>query len=54
MTLTCHTAAASGLVFDQMAAEYDEVFTRSMIGRAQRDAVWNVLTQYISERRPHP
>jgi ubiquinone/menaquinone biosynthesis C-methylase UbiE len=28
-----------------MAREYDDVFTNSMIGRAQRDAVWNVLTQ---------
>jgi ubiquinone/menaquinone biosynthesis C-methylase UbiE len=28
-----------------MAREYDEVFTKSMIGRAQRDAVWTVLTQ---------
>jgi ubiquinone/menaquinone biosynthesis C-methylase UbiE len=35
----------AALVFDQMAREYDDVFTRSMIGRAQRDAVWSVLTQ---------
>jgi ubiquinone/menaquinone biosynthesis C-methylase UbiE len=35
----------AALVFDQMAGEYDDVFTRSMIGRAQRDAVWSVLTQ---------
>jgi ubiquinone/menaquinone biosynthesis C-methylase UbiE len=35
----------AALVFDQMAKEYDDVFTRSMIGRAQRDAVWNVLMQ---------
>jgi ubiquinone/menaquinone biosynthesis C-methylase UbiE len=35
----------SALVFDQMAREYDDVFTKSMIGRAQRDAVWSVLTQ---------
>ncbi len=34
----------AALVFDRMAKEYDEVFTRSMIGRAQRDAVWNVIT----------
>jgi ubiquinone/menaquinone biosynthesis C-methylase UbiE len=33
----------AALVFDQMAEEYDDVFTRSMIGRAQRDAVWNIL-----------
>jgi len=31
-------------VFDQMAREYDDVFTNSSIGRAQRDAVWSVLT----------
>jgi ubiquinone/menaquinone biosynthesis C-methylase UbiE len=37
-----HPPAA--LVFDQMATEYDEIFTNSMIGRAQRDAVWSVLT----------
>jgi ubiquinone/menaquinone biosynthesis C-methylase UbiE len=35
----------AALVFDQMAQEYDDVFTNSMIGRAQRDAVWSVLTQ---------
>lgn len=35
----------AALVFDQMAKEYDNVFTRSMIGRAQRDAVWRVLMQ---------
>jgi ubiquinone/menaquinone biosynthesis C-methylase UbiE len=35
----------AALVFDQMAREYDDVFTNSMIGRAQRDAVWNALTK---------
>jgi ubiquinone/menaquinone biosynthesis C-methylase UbiE len=35
----------AALVFDQMAREYDDVFTNSMIGRAQRDVVWSVLTQ---------
>jgi ubiquinone/menaquinone biosynthesis C-methylase UbiE len=35
----------AALVFDQMASEYDDVFTRSSIGRAQRDVVWHVLTQ---------
>ena len=29
--------------FDSIAAEYDAVFTNSVIGRAQRDAVWQVL-----------
>jgi ubiquinone/menaquinone biosynthesis C-methylase UbiE len=35
----------AALVFDQMAREYDDVFTNSMIGRAQRDAVWRILTR---------
>ena len=35
----------AALVFDQMAREYDNVFTRSTVGRAQRNVVWNVLTQ---------
>lgn len=29
--------------FDAIAAEYDAVFTNSVIGRAQRDAVWQVI-----------
>ena len=45
MTPLAITQPQAALAFDQMAAEYDEVFTRSMIGRAQREAVWNVLTQ---------
>ena len=42
---------ASALVFsfDRMAKDYDDVFTRSMIGRAQRGAVWNVLKRSISK-----
>jgi ubiquinone/menaquinone biosynthesis C-methylase UbiE len=35
----------AALVFNQMANEYDDVFTRSMVGRAQRDVVWSVLTR---------
>jgi ubiquinone/menaquinone biosynthesis C-methylase UbiE len=35
----------AALVFNQMASEYDAVFTNSMIGRAQRDTVWSVLTR---------
>ena len=34
---------AAGLAFDTIAEQYDDLFTRSLIGRAQRDAVWNVL-----------
>ncbi|HEX3966946.1 MAG TPA: class I SAM-dependent methyltransferase, partial [Edaphobacter sp.] len=35
----------AALVFDQMAPEYDDVFTNSRIGRAQRDVVWSAMTQ---------
>ena len=35
--------SAAGAAFDQLAAEYDQIFTESIVGRAQRDAVWNVL-----------
>jgi ubiquinone/menaquinone biosynthesis C-methylase UbiE len=31
------------LAFDSLAARYDDLFTRSMIGRAQRGAVWDVI-----------
>jgi SAM-dependent methyltransferase len=31
------------LAFDSIAASYDELFTRSMIGRAQRAVVWDAL-----------
>jgi ubiquinone/menaquinone biosynthesis C-methylase UbiE len=33
------------LAFDQLAEGYDDLFTKSLIGRAQRDAVWNVASQ---------
>ncbi len=33
----------AGLAFDSIAEQYDDIFTRSLIGRAQRDAVWDVL-----------
>ena len=31
--------------FDQLARRYDDLFTRSLIGRAQRNAVWKVIAQ---------
>jgi SAM-dependent methyltransferase len=31
--------------FNQLAEGYDDLFTKSLIGRAQRNAVWNVLRQ---------
>ena len=35
------------LAFDRLAAKYDDMFTRSMVGRAQREAVWDVLLDTI-------
>jgi ubiquinone/menaquinone biosynthesis C-methylase UbiE len=43
MSQTAIAQPPAALVFDQMACEYDVVFTNSLIGRAQRDAVWSVL-----------
>jgi len=31
--------------FDQLARRYDDLFTRSLIGRAQRNAVWKVIAK---------
>ncbi len=44
LPLLSQGAANAGAVFDQIAMEYDQLFTDSLIGRAQRDAVWKVLT----------
>jgi SAM-dependent methyltransferase len=33
------------LAFDGIAEQYDDIFTRSMIGRAQRGVVWKALLQ---------
>ena len=46
--MTVHAAAlprSAGIVFDGLAERYDGIFTRSLIGRAQRDAVWSVASQ---------
>lgn len=34
-----------GAAFDSIATSYDDTFTRSVIGRAQREAVWEVMRQ---------
>jgi ubiquinone/menaquinone biosynthesis C-methylase UbiE len=39
---------AAGSAFDTIAQEYDQVFTNSAIGRAQRDAVWHVAARAFS------
>ena len=46
-TSVTHTPAA-GLAFDALAGEYDEKFTTSLIGRAQRDVVWQILDRTFS------
>jgi 2-polyprenyl-3-methyl-5-hydroxy-6-metoxy-1,4-benzoquinol methylase len=35
-------AHQTGLAFDSLAEHYDDIFTSSLIGRAQRHAVWSV------------
>jgi SAM-dependent methyltransferase len=35
--------STAGAAFDHIAQDYDQIFTESLIGRAQRDAVWKVL-----------
>lgn len=46
--MTHHTTALrhpAGLAFDSLAEPYDDIFTNSLIGRAQRDAVWSVASR---------
>ena len=44
-TIACYPGSAAGVAFDRIAKDYDQIFTDSLIGRAQRDAVWKVLTR---------
>ena len=44
MTVASAVENQTALAFDSLAAKYDDLFTRSMIGRAQRGAVWDILT----------
>jgi ubiquinone/menaquinone biosynthesis C-methylase UbiE len=41
-------AAAISLAFDSIAECYDDIFTETLVGRAQRNAVWNSLTEAFS------
>jgi SAM-dependent methyltransferase len=34
--------------FDRLARNYDDTFTRSAIGRAQRNAIWDVLPRFFN------
>jgi ubiquinone/menaquinone biosynthesis C-methylase UbiE len=38
----------TSLAFDSVAEQYDDQFTRSVVGRAQRDAVWRKATATFS------
>jgi ubiquinone/menaquinone biosynthesis C-methylase UbiE len=42
---TDHESASAGAAFDRIAEDYDQIFTNSLIGRAQRNAVWKILTE---------
>jgi len=39
---------APARAFDTVAEDYDRIFTNSAIGRAQRDAVWEVARTVFS------
>ncbi len=43
MTVASAVENQTVLAFDSLAGKYDELFTQSLIGRAQRGAVWDVL-----------
>jgi ubiquinone/menaquinone biosynthesis C-methylase UbiE len=45
MTLVLDSHHAAGAAFDTMAADYDDLFTFSIVGRAQRNVVWNRAAQ---------
>jgi ubiquinone/menaquinone biosynthesis C-methylase UbiE len=40
----------AGLAFDTLAEDYDAHFTRSSIGRAQRDVVWRKATEVFRDK----
>lgn len=45
---TNRRSASAGDAFDRIAKDYDRIFTNSLIGRAQRNAVWKILTETFS------
>ncbi|MGE0405730.1 MAG: class I SAM-dependent methyltransferase [Candidatus Korobacteraceae bacterium] len=45
-----NATAAHAPAFDALAEEYDQVFTNSVIGRAQRNAVWEVARKVFRNR----
>jgi ubiquinone/menaquinone biosynthesis C-methylase UbiE len=49
LPLQSPAGVAVGTAFDTIAEEYDQIFTNTLIGRAQRDAVWGVLVKSFRE-----
>lgn len=45
---TNRRSASAGAAFDRIAEDYDQIFTNSLIGRAQRNAVWKILRETFS------
>jgi ubiquinone/menaquinone biosynthesis C-methylase UbiE len=41
-------AGAAALAFERIAESYDAIFTRTTVGRAQRDVVWDALSRAFS------
>jgi ubiquinone/menaquinone biosynthesis C-methylase UbiE len=48
MAVTLEGSMASPPPFDTVAETYDEVFSASAIGRAQRDAVWSEMDRVFA------
>jgi ubiquinone/menaquinone biosynthesis C-methylase UbiE len=46
--LTLAPFHAAGSAFDTIAEEYDRIFTNSAVGRAQRDAIWDIAERTFS------
>jgi ubiquinone/menaquinone biosynthesis C-methylase UbiE len=47
MTIACQPQSLSGTPFDAIAGKYDAQFTDSLIGRAQRRAVWRETDRHF-------
>jgi SAM-dependent methyltransferase len=45
MSQSAELAGTAIAAFDEIAESYDEIFTHSVIGRAQRDCVWETLAE---------
>lgn len=45
---TNRKSASAGAAFDRIAGDYDRIFTNTLIGRAQRNAVWKILAETFS------